>query len=162
MKKSFLVFWTMVMPASPNIFAVEYTMIDLGVLPAGFGGSTGAGYSMNFSGQVAGGYSDGSGSAAIATTSGGLTLLGKNGGDWSTGTAINASGQVTGYYGLNNSHQAFFWDGSNMNDIGTLGGDTVGMDISDSGYITGESYTSSGERHAFLWNGSILILNENA
>jgi probable HAF family extracellular repeat protein len=141
-------------------------MIDL--TPSADFGVRSQGEAINASGQVAGTYSDQTGTHAFRYTgapgAGALAHLGTLGGLSSYGRGINDSGQVVGYSELapdKGDFHAFLYTGTPgaggaMRDLGTLAGfgNSAATAVGPSGRVVGWSDLPNLQQHAFVYVGT--------
>ena len=127
--------------------AVEYQIIDLGVLQ---NGSHTYASGINESGQVVGGseIAPGQSRAFFWDSSNGMRNLGTLGGISSTAYGINNAGQVVGYDGRMG---AFIWDSSNgIRELGS--GNWWAAGINESGQVVGATFLDT---QAFIWQNGV-------
>jgi probable HAF family extracellular repeat protein len=138
-------------------YAVEYQIIDLGVI----GGYGSVANGINNYGQIVGESStDYSGGRAFLYENGSMTDIGTiNNYCCSQGKGINDSGQVVGsssdYYGYS---RAFLYDNGLMKDLGTFGGHYGSAEsINNNGQVVGWAYTNNDfYSRAFLYENGIM------
>lgn len=147
-----------VLAAGAAAHAVNYTVTDLGALPAGFTRDFAEG--LNSAGEVAGYVSTAAfTSEAFGWSSGGgYDLMSTLGGTSSFAFAINAGGVVVGRSdtGVGSQTRPFrVLPGGSMVSLGTLGGNFGSAnDINDSGVITGSASSATTSR-AFIWQEGV-------
>jgi len=144
-------------PEGASVQAVRWT----GTTPTDLGpvsSNESEAYSINDSGDVAGGYQTVTHIWQVVrwtgTTPASLDTLG---GIQSGGNAINASGQIAGWSETTNGNRhAVVWSGTTPADLGTLGGGySSATGINSSGQVVGVSQTSgNGAYHATLFSGT--------
>ncbi len=89
-----------------TVYAVEYSIIDLGT----FGGSFSQAQAINNSGQIVGSSQTNSGNWHASLWDNGVIIdLGTLGGGYSEAYGINDSGQIVGVYDAGNGH-AVLWN----------------------------------------------------
>lgn len=138
-------------------FAVDYTLMDLGLLP-GYTSSRGAAISQN--GQYAAvTNSRASDSKAARWFGGSQTNLGTLGGNDSFAYGVNNLGTVVGQAELasGNGHAFYRTTGGAMVDLGTLGGNfSDAKGINDAGVIAGTAFNAGGSFRMVRWVGGVI------
>src|SRR5579871_1652143 len=139
--------------------AQQYTVVNLGVLNSGDGGSRATAVSNL---GVVTGWSGGQYQSFTWTQHGGMAPLPK----WTTypyafSQAINSSGLIGGYVqnGFNGAYKPALWSNGTVNVIPQLAGTTGGkiFSISENGYMAGFENGNSGNDTAFRYDGSTII-----
>ncbi len=150
----FLCVVVLVISIAPPALAIQYSVIDLGIL----GGDTGYACDFNDSGQVVGYSRSGSlpNNRAFFWENGVMSDLGVlERCNESLAKGINNLGQAVGHSKF--PAEAFLWENGVMAGLGTLGGNhSDANSINDTTKVVGSADLANGETRAFIWENNVM------
>jgi len=133
------------------------------------GGTDGAAYLMNASGQAMGQFYVNGGAAVdpiFWDENGSAADVGTLGGTFGNPWGLNNRGQMVGESNLagDAAHHGFLWDRGTLTDLGTLGGNqSRALWISDSGVITGNGDVPGSQTHhgaRWAWQDGVMAVTD--